>query len=139
MNSDPMRNLWKLPADRTSRNMFAPGRSPLEKKAKGGMDWGNPYDQFGGPHWDAMNRDDLLDRLLEVQHMLSPMRAPLSHEPEMRREFGPPVIEDYGRLRLPDVNMPLNYRLRDVAPWWREPEERPRPGGAPTEAYPWIG
>gem|GEM_PF-1283403 len=113
----------------------------IQKRAdRGGINWGDPYEQFGEPHWSEMNRGDFLDRLLEMQHMLSPMRAPLSHEPEMRQQFGPPVINDYGKLRFPDVNIPLNWRLREMVPGWGEPDpEGPRPGGTPTEAYPWIG
>jgi len=45
----------------------------IQKRAdRGGINWGDPYEQFGEPHWSEMNRGDFLDRLLEMQHMLSP-------------------------------------------------------------------
>lgn len=129
----PMQNPWKLAED--TGNVFTSGRTPLQQKAKGGIDWGDLFQQFQDPHWGAMFQNDLLDQILDAQQMLSPTRAPLSHEPTMRQQFGEPVVDNYSRVRVPESRIPIDWLIREVVPRWGEPDERPRPGGAPSGLY----
>jgi hypothetical protein len=133
-------NRWKIEANPFSknpfsRNPFMPARTPLAQKAKGGLNWGDMFDQWG----HDTGTKDLIDQLLDSQHLYSPFRAFLRDEPTMRQQFGPPLINNYGQGHLPGSNVPAEWQIRKRIPWWGDEPETPRPGGAPTQAYAWIG